>query len=625
MKLSIIIPYYNTKAYTDELLNCLNKQITSDIEVILVDDGSKEPYTTTHKWCQVVRQKNGGVSAARNKGLDLAKGDFITFIDSDDLVTDDYIRQIMDRIEAGCDYIYMSWKTIGTGWQATVILRTLEDKFPPDNLCVWNRVYRRELIGKVRFNTSKLIAEDAEFIRLVETKGKKAIISDPIYLYRSDTPNSLSKRFVSGELNTRRVVYYYKTVTSDMTDLLKSVKKDDKTGEVIVMTDKNEIPELENYAMVIPPRRIIATEAKGDPCNLISLIRLPEKCQVVIWTSYAQRIGGIETFIYYFCKEMHKYYDILVLYDKMDPEQIARLSAYVECRKNSDQRIECNRLLVNRIIDDLPKNVKADKIIQMVHGARVDYATVPQDRDEIICVSDYVKDTWTDLTKDAGVIHNIMSMDEAGRPPLMLVTASRLDAPDKGGKRMLKLAQLMDQSGINYIWLCFANKPLNRAPKGMVFMDPTLDILPWIQKANYLVQLSDEEAFCYSIFEALELGTAVLTTPLGILDEFQIRDGIHGYVVPYEVDGFDCKKLFNIPQFEYEYDNASVIKQWRKLLGNTKPKHTYKPEALKTVTVTRPYYDIELKRDMYAGEVVQMPRLRAGKVCDAGYARMMEG
>ena len=621
MKLSIIIPYYNCKKYTDELLKCLDPQLTDAIEVILVDDGSEVPYTTSYKWCKVVRQKNMGVSAARNKGLELAQGEYIAFIDADDLVADNYISLIMDQINAGCDYIYLSWKTIGSGWQATIILMSENDKFPPDNLCVWNRVYNRDLIGKVRFNTSKLIAEDAEFIRLVETKGKKGFISEPIYLYRSDTPNSLSKRFASGELNTKRVVYYYKNVTSDMTDLLKAVKKDDKTGEVIVMTDHNEIPELTNYAMVIPPRRITATEAKGESCNLINLIKLPIKYQVVIWTSFAQAIGGIETFIYYFCKEMCRYYDILVLYDNMDPVQISRLSAFVECRKNTDQKIECNRLLVNRIIDKLPGNVKADKIIQMVHGARVDYATVPQERDQIICVSDYVKDSWADLTKDADVIHNIMSMDKTDQSPLLLVTASRLDAPDKGGKRMLKLAKLMEQSGITYIWMCFANKALAGAPKRMVFMEPTLDIASWIRKADYLVQLSDEEAFCYSIFEALELGTAVLTTPLGILDEFSIQDGVNGYVIPYEVDGFDCNKLLNVPQFEYPYDNTAIIKQWRKVLGNIKPKHTYKPEDLVTVTISRAYYDTELKRNMAPGEVIRVKPYRADLIIGAGVGR----
>ena len=621
MKLSIIIPYYNAKTYTDQLLDRLAPQITPDIEVILIDDGSKEPYKTYHKFVKVIRQKNGGASAARNTGLDNATGDYIAFIDADDMVSENYINKITERINENCDYIYLSWKTIGSGWQATIILRTLDDKFPPDNLCVWNRVYKRGLIGNIRFNTSKLIAEDAEFIRLVETKGKKGIISEPIYLYRSDTPDSLSKRFANGELDTKRVVYYIPEVTADRMDILKAVKKDDKTGEVIVMTNKNGIPELTNYAMVIPPRPITATEAKGEPCGLIKIIPKPQKYQVVIWTSFAQKIGGIETFIYYFCKEMCRYYDILVLYDQMDSVQIARLSAFVECRKNTDQKIECNRLLVNRIIDKIPGNIKADKIIQMVHGARVSYATVPQERDEIICVSNYVKDTWTDLTQNAAVIHNIMSMDKSDQEPLLLVTASRLDAPDKGGRRMIKLANLMESHGINYIWICFANKTLPNAPKGMVFMEPTLDIGAWIQKADYLVQLSDEEAFCYSIFEALELGTAVLTTPLGILDEFSIQDGVHGYVIPYEVDGFDCRKLLNIPKFDYPYDNTSIIKQWRKVLGNTKPKHTYKPEELITVHITRPYFDTELRRNMNPGDIINVKQYRADLIINAGFGR----
>ena len=58
MTLTIIIPYYNAKKYTDELLACLNDQITNDVEVILVDDGSDEPYTVDYEWCKVIRQKN---------------------------------------------------------------------------------------------------------------------------------------------------------------------------------------------------------------------------------------------------------------------------------------------------------------------------------------------------------------------------------------------------------------------------------------------------------------------------------------------------------------------------------------------------------------------------------------
>lgn len=70
-KLSIIISYYNLKPYTDELLDVLAPQITPEVDVIVVDDGSKEPYKTDYKWCRVERKENGGCASARNRGIEL--------------------------------------------------------------------------------------------------------------------------------------------------------------------------------------------------------------------------------------------------------------------------------------------------------------------------------------------------------------------------------------------------------------------------------------------------------------------------------------------------------------------------------------------------------------------------
>lgn len=623
MKLTIIIPSYNASNYLQELLNVLEKQITEDVEVIVIDDGS-EVSVKAPKWARLIRQNNQGVSAARNKGLDIATGEYIAFIDADDLVADDYISQIFSKIDEGCDYIWLSWKTIGRGWQATVMLKSIDDKFPPDNLCVWNRVYKREMINSIRFNTKKLIAEDAEFIRLVETNGqKKGIISKPIYLYRSDTPDSLSKRFVKGELDTKRVVYYFEKVTSDMDYLIEEFKKDDEEAEVILMTKDNQLPELKQYAMVIPPRRIRATEQKGEPSDLIQIIEPPTKTQVVIWTHYSNEIGGIESFIYYFVKTMSKYYDIIVLYDTMFINQIERVSRYAECRTNNPKRIiECDTIIVNRIVDPIPTNIHYKQSIQMVHGAKIDYATVPQDRTKIVCVSDYVKKTWGELTKDATVINNVIALDKPKHKPLMLVTASRLDAKDKGLNRMIKLAKLMEAQGIPYIWLCFSNVNSNcDCPKGMVFMKPSLDMAPWIQKADYLVQLSDEEAFCYSLVESLNLNTAVITTPLDVLDEIGVKDGVNGYTVPFEIDdSFDAKRLLKVPEFEYKFDNASIIKKWKKLLGNTKPTHSYSPTEMTAIECTRTYYDTVLARNVNAGERILVPKHRAEIIISKGHA-----
>ena len=81
--LSIIIPYYETLNSTLKLLEELNSQLTSDVEIILVDDGCYE--TALEKYS--IQIPNSGVSRARNVGLDNAKGEFVTFIDSDDFIS----------------------------------------------------------------------------------------------------------------------------------------------------------------------------------------------------------------------------------------------------------------------------------------------------------------------------------------------------------------------------------------------------------------------------------------------------------------------------------------------------------------------------------------------------------
>ena len=264
MKLSIVIPYYNVKPYTDELLDCLAPQITDDVEVILIDDGSDKPYKTDYKWCQVYRQKNGGASKARNAGLNKAKGEYVTFIDSDDLVADDYVKQIFAKMPF--DYLEMSWRSVaGAGAQYFVKLNSINDKL--DNPSAVTRAWNRAFIGDLRFNEHKQVAEDAEFTKaLLSRKGaRRAVITDYLYFYRTSTPNSLTKRYVNGQTDTKRIVYHYNRVTRDMTALLDEIKREYKHHEIYVLTYICDIPELYEYANVEPPHAIRGSELRGEP------------------------------------------------------------------------------------------------------------------------------------------------------------------------------------------------------------------------------------------------------------------------------------------------------------------------------------------------------------------------
>lgn len=620
MKLSIIIPTYNAEPYIDELLNRLEPQVTPDVEVIVIDDGSRTAFTTKHKWVKVVRKTNGGASSARNKGLDIAQGEYIAFIDADDIVTFDYIERIFEKLQNDPDYIYLSWRTLPGGWQCEVRLRTVADEFPAFNLCVWNRIYKKDMIGKTRFNTKKLIAEDAEFIRKVETEGKKkAFISEPIYLYRSDTPDSLTKRFAKGEVNTKRVVYHLPNITKDMKYLVKEAKEADKEGEVIIMTNNNELPELKRYAMVMNPQIIKGTELRGEPTNLFQKIDLPIETQVVIYTSKTFMIGGIETWIYNFCERMKEYYDILVLYDSIDTEQLDRLSRIVRTKQNNKQKISCDTIIVNRISDSIPPNVEYKQSVQMIHSMKLSSSwEVPKGRDKYIAVSEAVKKSFG----VGEVIHN-MTISNEKKSTLLLVSATRLSTFEKGQNRMRTLAAGLEENEISYIWLIFSDKQPPQMTKDMVWLPPRLDIKPYIARADYLVQLSDQEGFCYSIVEAWEVGTPVITTPIDVLGEIGFVEGVNGYTVPFDMKGIDFDRFLHVPRMMPQpFDNKKQVEKWQKVLGNTTPKRDFVPEKKVTLICTRQYRDTFLNRTIDEGEKITVPMFRADAIISNGFGRI---
>lgn len=628
MKLSIIIPYYNTEQYIRPLLDCLEKQMTDEVEVIIVDDGSKLHFTTNYKWAKVIRQKNAGPGIARNTGMDAMTGEYFTFIDSDDLVADNYISTILHKIETEAfDYCYLSWRTMqGSGWNCIVQLQTVEDKFPGFNLCVWNRVYKTSEFGHMRFNPKKLWSEDADFIYRLNEHGKKSFVSEIMYYYRSDTPDSWTKRMFNGELDYTRIVYNIKEIRPTDTRLLEEIKREYVDNEIVLLTDKLGIPELEHYCMIMgynTPTK--GTVLRGDRYSGFMQIEKPTKTQILIWTAVTQQIGGIETWIYNFCKIMRKYYDIMVMYDQIDGKQLARLEQYVECEKRDPKKkIICDTIIISRITDDVPENVKPKRTVQMCHTCKMqDFLKVPQDKDHIIMVSKAAAESFHE--DKAEVIYNLTE-PAAKKKCLLLISATRLSkvsAFEKGHKRMLKLADMLDESQIPYVWLIFSDNRLENARKNMVILPPILDIAPYLAKADYYVSLSDAEGYGYSMVESLINGTAVITTPITVLPELGFKEGVNGYTIPFDLDGFDCKKLLDVPQFEFKQSNVKSIKQWRKLLGDTKPTRSYNPDDKVKLKVIKSYRDIKFNRVLNVGEIVFMQKNRADSVQSAGYGRII--
>ena len=184
MKLSIIIPYYNTLDETKELLKVLVPQLTKETEVLIIDDGCHEEEldnlgtTVIH-----LKENSGGASVPRNIGLDFATGKYIAFIDSDDMISNDYIEKILNAISSDKDIIYLSWKS--KIHDIKMILHP-----PKWNCAVWCRVYKKEIIGNIRFDKNLKIAEDWKFNQQIKPKTS-CCIKKTIYYYNNGRKGSL--------------------------------------------------------------------------------------------------------------------------------------------------------------------------------------------------------------------------------------------------------------------------------------------------------------------------------------------------------------------------------------------------------------------------------------------------
>ena len=553
MKLSIIIPYYNTEHYTDELLRCLVPQTDDNTEIILVDDGSHRPFVFEESWEKVIyiRKENGGVSSARNRGLKEAKGEYIAFIDSDDLVSEDYIEKIYQAIKTKPDTVYLSWKSMSGLWGKTLL--DDNDEFGVYNRCVWNRVFKKTYIKGLYFNEDMMVAEDDDFLNRLPAAKSKKCITKTVYYYRQNREGSLTFRKAKGEFEAPDIV-----------------------------------------------------------------------TQVVLYYSWIQQIGGVETFFYNFCKKMSKYYDICVIYDRFDAVQLARLQKLVHCVKNGEYKIRCDTLIVNGIFDAVPSKVFAKKKIRLVHTCKIEkygIVNVPDDCDEKIFVS---KASMESFSENGEVISNLpgeVKKDKA----LVLLSATRL-TNEKGYDRMLKLAERFRKCEIPFIWLVFTAKNDRTFPEGFVKLPPTLNIEPYIEICDYVVQLSDVEAFCYTIQEALQHKKPVITTPIKVLPEVGVKDAENGYILPFEIDEMsdqDIKQLYyNIPVCEeYEDKTAVIIKKWRKILGNTKPKKLYKADESRKTIICKcsKFRDVYLDKLFYNGDIQTVDEARAKQLVDQGY------
>lgn len=197
--LSVIITTYNVNEYTEKLLDKLKEQINLQVEVIVVDDHSDIPLKEGYYKYIYLENNSGTPSKTRNIGLDNAKGKYITFIDGDDMITEDYIQTLLEDIKEDYDYYVYRWypndMNVFGIWH-------MEDIFY--NWNVWSYMYKREIIGDIRFDETMVAGEDLEWLKRVLTpEHKRKEREKAIYRYNTENQDSISHLLAQGKINLR--------------------------------------------------------------------------------------------------------------------------------------------------------------------------------------------------------------------------------------------------------------------------------------------------------------------------------------------------------------------------------------------------------------------------------------
>lgn len=207
-KVSIIIPVHNSEKTLDKCVQSVLNQNFHDFEVILIDDGSEDTslaickkYAQQDGRVQVISKQSGGASSARNRGLAVATGEWVTFIDSDDYINAEFLDGIDNHNEdvLFCGYTKI-FKTDIYSFDPVAEFKGMSLYDIINNSCLnlimrtpWAKIYKRSLIGDLRFNEAMRIAEDTQFLFCyLSCCNTFGLVENSCYFYvQSITPNDV--------------------------------------------------------------------------------------------------------------------------------------------------------------------------------------------------------------------------------------------------------------------------------------------------------------------------------------------------------------------------------------------------------------------------------------------------
>lgn len=237
IKISVIVPIYSVEKYLPKCIESIQNQSLRDIEIILVDDGSldksgliADEYSKLDERINVIHKKNGGLSSARNEGILLAKGEYISFIDSDDWIEKDMLKDMLDLALVNDIDIAISGVIVEYSIEGRQIMNNIKENIIVKDKCeigktfwklqegklsnyAWNKIYRTSFIKNegLSFIEDSMPAEDILFNLTAFSKAKSiAVLSKAYYHYIRAGQKSILSSFHENLLDTelKRYISY---------------------------------------------------------------------------------------------------------------------------------------------------------------------------------------------------------------------------------------------------------------------------------------------------------------------------------------------------------------------------------------------------------------------------------
>ena len=215
IKVSVIVPIYRVEKYLSKCIESIQQQEHKNLEIILIDDGSDDSsgmiadqYAKSDERIKAIHKKNGGVSTARNAGLDKASGEYVCFVDGDDFVMPDYVSYLLGLIVVNNADISITTAMLGnfdetqktdTGIQIFNSVKSTEFmlcyRFP---IGVYCRMFKKEFLDEqhIRFRTELFIGEGFNFNMDAIQRADKIVVGQrKVYYYRRDNETSAMTAF----------------------------------------------------------------------------------------------------------------------------------------------------------------------------------------------------------------------------------------------------------------------------------------------------------------------------------------------------------------------------------------------------------------------------------------------